>query len=217
MEENDEDFEERILAEEESQEITQEMLEMMELIEQDPDFEKEFMAFLDEISKDNFDLSALQTKILLLIKPIVEKAYLGKDKNKKMEEIRKEREKLRTKIKDLSFYFTMKKSAGHINAPSSLVSPADKKAFLNDKSTKVLKAELKRHAIYEIYKMANPRRIAGETNRDNFVGNYITKGEKQARKFDGGSDKEIQKYRKDGTMKKVGKVRKKALSKGGLI
>lgn len=217
MEEDEEDFEERVLAEEESQEVTQEMLEMIEMIEQDPEFEKEFMAFLDEISKDSFDLSALQTKILLLIKPIVEKAYLGKDKNKKMEEIRKEREKLRNKIKDLSFYFTMKRSAKHIKAPGGLELPKDRKAFLNNESAKALKTEIKRHAIYEIYKMSNPRKIAGETNKDNFVGNYITKGEKQARKHDGGSEKEVQKYRKDGTMKKLVKARKKAISKGGIM
>ena len=90
-EDEEEDYEERVLSEE-GPEITQEMLDMMALIEQDPEFEKQFMQFLEEISKDNFDLSALQTKIMLLIKLIVEKAYIGKDKKKKIEKLRKERE-----------------------------------------------------------------------------------------------------------------------------
>lgn len=214
-EDEEEDYEERTLAEEE--EITQEMLDMIELIENDPEFEKQFMQFVEEISKDNFDLSALQTKIMLLIKPIVEKAYLGKDKKKKMEELRKERESLRHKIKDLGFFFTMKRSAKHINAPGNLDLPEDRKAFLNNSSAQALKNELKRHAIYEVYKMTNPRKIAGETRKDNFVGNVITKGEKVARKHEGGSKKEVQKYPKDGTMKKVGKARKKFLSKGGMM
>lgn len=214
-EDEEEDYEERDLAEE--QEMTQEMLDMIELIENDPEFEKEFMQFLEEISKDNFDLSALQTKIMLLIKPIVEKAYVGKDKKKKMEELRKERETLRAKIKDLGFYFTMKRSAKYIDAPGNLNLPQDRKAFLNNSSAKSLKNELKRHAVYEVYKMTNPRKIAGETRKDNFVGNYITKGEKQARKYEGGTEKEIQQYRKDGTMKKVGKARKKFLGKGGMM
>lgn len=212
----DDDYEERELSDQQH-ELTEEMMEMIAQIEQDPEFEKEFLEFLAEISKDNFDLSALQTKILLLIKPIIEKAYIGKDKKKKMEELKKERENLRNKVRDISFYFTMKKASKYMNIPENLNLPEDRRAFLNDKSTQALKAEMKRHAIYEIYKMTNPRKIAGETRKDNFVGNYITKGEKQARKYEGGTEKEVQIYKEQGLTKKLGRSRKKFISRGGFI
>jgi hypothetical protein len=59
--------------------------------------------------------------------------------------------------------------------------------FLDSKSLKHIKDIIKRFAIYEIYKMINPRRIAGETAKDNFISNVFLYGLKVAMRYDGGS------------------------------
>lgn len=41
--------------------------------------------------------------------------------------------------------------------------------------------------IYEIYKITNPNRLAGETSLDNFINNVKTRGIKVALEYDGGS------------------------------
>ena len=211
--EEDDEYEERSLSEETSQEL----LDLIAELEQDPEFEQELVAFIEAISKDDFDLSALQSKILLLIKPIVEKSMLGKDAKKKIAELKKDQELLRNKVRDLSFYFTVKRSVDIEKSMQGIDGPKDVQAHLNSQSLNALKNEMKRHAIYEVYKMTNPRRIAGETRKDNFVGNYVTKGEKVARKHEGGSKEEMKKYAKDGTLKKAVKARKKFLGKGGMM
>ncbi|MGV2431886.1 MAG UNVERIFIED_CONTAM: DUF5394 family protein [Rickettsiaceae bacterium] len=65
----------------------------------------------------------------------------------------------------------------------------DKNAFLDSKSLKHIKDIIKRFAIYEIYKMMNPRRIAGETAKDNFISNVFLYGLKVAMRYEGGSRK----------------------------
>ena len=73
---------------------------------------------------------------------------------------------------------------------------------------------MRRFVIYEIYKFLNPRRIAGETKKENFIKNFIIRGEKIARKFEGGSKKDIKKYSPE-FLKQLRKKRKKFASKGG--
>lgn len=57
--------------------------------------------------------------------------------------------------------------------------------FLTEKQLKDLKEQIKRHVIYEFYKFANPRRIAGETAKENFCNNLVRGGIEYAMKFEG--------------------------------
>ncbi len=67
---------------------------------------------------------------------------------------------------------------------------------------------LKRFVIYEIYKIMNPKRIAGETKTSNFTNNMITGGLKRALKYEGGKPKDLAKY-SPGMIKKLTKYHNK--------
>lgn len=164
---------------------------LIEDLEKDPKFQDALEGFVADMSKDNYDLSALQSKIMLLVKPILEKTYKGQDLGKKLEEVKNNQKTLEGRVKDLSLFFTMKKSA---DAKTTNL-PKDKNAHLNKTSLDGIKAELKKGTIYALYKMANPRKIAGETARENYLGNVATKGTKEAAKYS--TPEEAKEYKKD--------------------
>jgi hypothetical protein len=56
---------------------------------------------------------------------------------------------------------------------------------MNKKHRYAFREFLKRAASYEIYKITNPKRIAGETEEENFISNAILLGVKQAMKHAG--------------------------------
>ena len=64
----------------------------------------------------------------------------------------------------------------------------------NINSKKNLKKLIKNFAIYEIYKIMNPKRIAGETKKMNYVNNLIYGGKKLAQKYEGGKASDLKKY-----------------------
>lgn len=66
--------------------------------------------------------------------------------------------------------------------------------FLNEKDKKRIKEELIKQAIYELYKMLNPRRIAGETKLENFINNVVVRGVEIASKYEGGKPKDLENY-----------------------
>jgi hypothetical protein len=68
---------------------------------------------------------------------------------------------------------------------------------LAKKTKKAIKKILKEFAIYEIYKVMNPRKIAGETKKDNYAHNMMMGGQKRAGKYEGGKESDIKSYGKD--------------------
>lgn len=56
---------------------------------------------------------------------------------------------------------------------------------ITEESKKNLKTLLEKFAIYEVYKVMNPKRIAGETKKTNYEHNLITGGEKKADRYAG--------------------------------
>lgn len=64
----------------------------------------------------------------------------------------------------------------------------------NINSKKNLKKLIKNFAIYEIYKIMNPKRIAGETKKMNYINNLIYGGKKLAQRYEGGKASDIKKY-----------------------
>lgn len=67
---------------------------------------------------------------------------------------------------------------------------------LDEKTHKRLKEEAERMLAYEAHKILNPRQLAGETRQQNFENNVRTRGLKEAKKYAGGSEEEIEKYSK---------------------
>ena len=66
--------------------------------------------------------------------------------------------------------------------------------YITNKSKENLKMILRNAVVYEIYKVMNPRRIAGETAKDNYMHNMLVGGEKLAGKHTGGRPREVAKY-----------------------
>lgn len=82
-------------------------------------------------------------------------------------------------------------------------SKKDKEKYkdLTIESKKNLKRLIKNFSIYTIYKVMNPRRIAGETKRDNYRHNLAIGGEKLAKKHTGGKPSDLKKYGEAATKK----------------
>lgn len=70
----------------------------------------------------------------------------------------------------------------------------EKEETREQKEEKRLKEEYKKHryrmAMYEIYKVINPNRLAGETELDNFINNLRTRGLHVARQYQRGGEVE---------------------------
>lgn len=174
--------------------LPDELIEVLNSLENNQDFNIGLEEILSSIAADNFDLSELQSKIMLLIRPMISELSPKEDVEEILKKYKKQGMSLEQRMEEISFYLAMKNLLENNEHMSELAKSKDKKGFLNSKSYKGLKETIHRFAVYELYKMANPRRIAGETRETNFVGNVLTKGLKVARKYSGGSDEEIKKY-----------------------
>lgn len=82
--------------------------------------------------------------------------------------------------------------------------------------TKEEKERRHRLVIYEIYKIMNPRRLAGETPLDNFINNVKTKGFKTAMLYEGAEYSQF--FKKDDikALESLGFEFKSALDKAGM-
>jgi hypothetical protein len=87
---------------------------------------------------------------------------------------------------------------------------------LSEKDKKQIKEELLKMAIYEEYKALNPKRIAGETSVENFLNNMIIGGIEHASKYEGGKNKNLDKYSKEliDELEKAHSTYKKPTSRG---
>ena len=84
----------------------------------------------------------------------------------------------------LSHHLMMMKTPMAKEMSKGIEVPKDKNDHLTAASVRNTKQILKRFAIYEMYKILNPRRIAGETKRENFIHNYISGGIRKAMHYD---------------------------------
>lgn len=73
-----------------------------------------------------------------------------------------------------------------------------------------------RLVVYEIYKMMNPRQIAGETKLDNFINNVKTKGIKTAMLYEGSEYSKYFKKEDIKALEALGSEFKDILSKAGI-
>ena len=135
----------------------------------------------------------VQSEILLLIKELYE-TIKTKDPDLEYEFDDKKSKKILKHIRDLSQYLINQKSKASRDLTKGLTRTKDKYQYLSSESLNNLRAIIKRFIIYEIYKVVNPHRIAGETRKQTFIHNVILRGMEQAKHFEGGTDAEIETY-----------------------
>lgn len=179
--------------EESGSELPEGAQEMLDSIENDEQFKAELETLISGLTESNLDLSSLQAKFLLLIRATLKRVC--KENLTGLEEKLKSNEhEILEQLRALSHYIMMQKVEVVQKATTNLENPKDQYAHLTSTSIQFTKQLLKKFAIYEIYKVMNPHRIAGETKKENFVSNYITGGLRKAIKYEGGSKKDMKSY-----------------------
>lgn len=170
-----------------SEKYESEMVEILEELKKDENVGKA----IDRIIEEAADLGEMQSKLILLIKKHLAKRELKTDKltDKKIkfndEEIEQDISKFTCNL--------IKRYEGadrDIDANNSI----DDKYPLDAKAKASVKKIIKEFAIYEVYKVMNPRRIAGETKKDNYAHNMMMGGQKRASKYEGGKESDLKSY-----------------------
>lgn len=192
-------MEEDFKAEQLENELSGEMADILALLEDDLEFKAEIESIIEQIHKANYNISKIFDKIMILIE-ITAAKLIVKDKLKDiLSDIQGSRDSINKRVHDIAVHLMIRRNLGIYNPKEDI------KNFAMTKACDNLKAMMKRFVIYEIYKMINPRRIAGQTRLGNFISNFILRGEKVAKKFEGGTEQELKKY----NPKLLGKLRKK--------
>jgi len=177
-----------------------ELENLFEEIGQDEDLGKAVEKIFDEIT----DLNEIQVKIILLIRNYLKaKKKSGIDVNK-IDELEK---KITEDINKFAGKFN-KVIGEEIDPNLGTVSKKGKESILNIEAKKNLKRIMKNFAVYEVYKIMNPKRIAGETKEDNYRKNLMQGGEQLASRYEGGKESDLKQYGEA----KVERIKHQALS-----
>ncbi|KJV73889.1 Uncharacterised protein [Orientia tsutsugamushi] len=164
--------------------------EFYQKLKNNAEFEAELEALISNF-EINQDVSKLQTNIILLIK----KLLLSNSSGSTSIELTQELEQQITKqIAKISKELIYKHTRTLAEENQDLEQNKDNLEYISEPSRAELKKNLKRFAIYEVYKLLNPRRIAGETRLSNFIHNLIIGGAKYALKYGGGNKNDVNYY-----------------------
>lgn len=164
--------------------------EFYQKLKNNAEFEAELEALISNF-EINQDVSKLQTNIILLIK----KLLLSNSSGSTSIELTQELEQQITKqIAKISKELIYKHTRTLAEENQDLEQNKDNLEYISEPSRAELKKNLKRFAIYEVYKLLNPRRIAGETRLSNFIHNLIIGGAKYALKYGGGNKNDVSYY-----------------------
>ncbi len=196
-------------------ELSAEVMALANILEEDGEFEEQLDKILSTMQESSLNLSAIQSEIMLLIESAFDRIPISKeDLEKAKTAYRQKKDTIAKHLKELSTYLMMHRSTLISKTMFGIDNPKDKNLFINSEIKAHLKIILRRFAIYEIYKVITPRRIAGQTKRQNFVSNAALRGMKFATKHEGGSARDIKSYGK-GILKEI-KTFKKALGGKGI-
>lgn len=164
--------------------------EFYQKLKNNAEFEAELEALISNF-EINQDVSKLQTNIILLIKKLLLSNSSGSTSIELTQELEQQIAKQIAKIsKELIYKHT--RTLAEEN--QDLEQNKDNLEYISEPSRAELKKNLKRFAIYEVYKLLNPRRIAGETRLSNFIHNLIIGGAKYALKYGGGNKNDVSYY-----------------------
>ncbi|WP_341763848.1 DUF5394 family protein [Candidatus Tisiphia endosymbiont of Beris chalybata] len=166
-------------------------VEIFNALNNDDSFTQEIEQILACLSEQTLDLTKLQALVILIIKK-----YLGKFNIKKLKELdpKADEKLIANNIAEVSRYLIFQRSLLIQEATRGLLKPKDNLYVINDKILKDTKRIIKNFAVYQIYKFMNPKRIAGETKKENFAYNFIKGGLDYAKKYEGGSKSDLKKY-----------------------
>jgi Glu-tRNA(Gln) amidotransferase subunit E-like FAD-binding protein len=140
---------------------------------------------IDEIFNSTDNAEEIEAKVKLVII-----AHL-KSKNKDIDRVKSDNKKIAKDIDE----FCAKINKDDLDQENYVTSEKkDKDRLLTKEAKKNLKKILQSFIVYEIYKVMNPRRIAGETHKDNYFNNLIRGGVKLASKHTGGKEADLKKY-----------------------
>ena len=169
-------------------EIEGEVQAIFDVLIDSESFSAEIEAILAILNEQTTDLTLLQSKIILLIKK-----YLSKEKKTNIT-IEIDEKLLAQDIAEFSRYLLAKRVIEQKNPNLKLPPGKDKYYGMTAKSREDFKKVVKNFALYQIYKVLNPKRIAGETRKENFAYNMIVGGVKRAKHYAGGSKQEVAGY-----------------------
>lgn len=162
-----------------------EMLDILEELRKDSNVGKA----IDRIIEESIDLDEMQSKLILLIKKHLNKIEPKTDRETG-KKIKFNDEEVEQNITKFSHDLLKKHQDNDPDISNGIDDkyPLDKKAKMN------IKKSMKEFAIYEIYKVMNPRRIAGETKKDNYAYNMMMGGQKRASQYEGGKESDLKSY-----------------------
>ena len=177
------------LAQLDNLQLTQEESNMLEQVSSELGFKVALENLL--ASLDGMEPAELQSRVLLLLGQF----FRGRIKDPKMLKGLRDDEMLKKNIKNLSMYLLQTQQAFR-QANRGIASSNDKYEYLTRRARDNVRKIIQRFAVYELYKFITPKRIAGETKKDNFVHNMVVGGIQRASHFEGGSDLEVKSYGK---------------------
>ncbi len=147
---------------------------------------KEFTVQLEELIKkiDSISLVNLKSELIILIKKYLQNCFDDKKFSKISEMemikyIRKFSMMIIAKNKKLQKSFEENK-----DVDASINMEDMDYEYMDGDSLKNFRKIVRNFIVYEIYKLINPRRLAGETKEQNMVDNIVMYGVKRAAKFE---------------------------------
>ncbi len=164
-----------------------ELENLLEQIGQDEDLGEAVEKIFDETT----DLNEIKVKIILLIRNYLKaKKKSGIDVNK-IDELEK---KITEDINKFAGKFNRVVGGEEVDPNLGTVSKKSGESRLNIEAKKNLRRIMKNFAVYEVYKIMNPKRIAGETKEDNYRKNLMQGGEQLASRYEGGKESDLKHY-----------------------
>jgi len=148
---------------------------------------KEFTVNLEELINqiDSISLVNLQSEIIILVKKYIQNCF-GVENLSKVSEM-----EMIQYIRKLSMMILAKnkkrQKSFEENKDVDLTIDMDEMdyEYMDEASLKNFRKIIRNFIVYEIYKLINPRRIAGETKEQSMADNIVMYGAKRAAKFEG--------------------------------
>lgn len=200
--------------------IDPELKTFLAALSQDGELDKALDEMMENLDlSGNIDLEEIKKKLITLLRDhlgrikSIDEASIKNILNKRDNAINKH-------LRELSQYLMLRQAQRMENKKSIFSKLGD---AISRQARKDFKNVFKRFAIYEVYMVMNPKRIAGEDKVINFVHNMIMGGLEKARDYEGGSDSDIASYspelidkliKQHVQFKKTGRVKRMQKGKG---
>lgn len=176
-------------------------VKILDKLNEDDYFNQKIEEILACLNEQTLDLTKLQTQMIIILKK-----YLGKFNSKKLS-INIDERLIAKDIRDISSYLMHHRSQLIQESTQGLIKSKDNLYNINSQIITDAKRVIKNFAIYQVYKFMNPKRIAGETKKENFANNYIKGGMALAKQYQGGAKGDLKKYSPE-FLKKLEKAHK---------